>query len=271
MRSLLSLLIFLIVIFPEVVYTQPKCEKWDIHLPKKIKPERVFFDEYTSNNLFIVGEGGNGIFLYDIHTQKISQIYYARVVTDSVKQTSLKTIGLEHFYSRGELWNIDIYSHTSIPERILNNTGPVCRVKNGKLYLLSSGTEKEIAPFLGEYETCTTSQNEELLLFANKYAGGFVYGNKTGELAKLGFGSDFKFVNRYDIIFVNNSKIKEKCSDSYIYYWLNSAIETFIIHKENVGCVRYPDAGKDTLIFVKDNVIYKCPLDLMNAVMNVKR
>ncbi len=251
---------------PISLFADGLCNVLPISLPHNIKPERAIFDEHISNNLIIVGEGGNGIFLYELHNKKIKQMYYSRVVSSSVKQVSISNLQFETFYNRGILKEIDIYSPSKMAKSYPKKES--CLVKNGKLYCNINGKEKEIAPFLRELERYSFSDDMSLLLFANKFSGGYVYGINTQELAKLGFGADFKFVNRYDIIFVNNVYIGEKCSNAYIYYWHNEAIDTFLIHKEKDGCIRYPDANKEKLIFIKEFTIYECPLNLMDAVLN---
>lgn len=262
----------LCVIFSCVIYytssnlfAEPLCQEWDIKLPRNIKIERAFFDTFLSNNLFIVGEGGNGVFRYDINNKKLVQIYYARVVTESVKQTSIQNLQFELFYKRGIIAEIEIYSPSKMAK--LSTKEELCQNKGGMLFCQIDGKEREIAPILGAVETQSLSTDNALLLFASKTSGGYVYGTKTNELAKLGYGTDFKFSNKYDIIFVNNSKIGDQCTDSYIYYWLNSAIDTFLVYRGKDECVRYPDANKEELIFIKDLKLYKCPLDLMNGVL----
>ncbi|MCX7957464.1 MAG: hypothetical protein N3B13_00260, partial [Deltaproteobacteria bacterium] len=183
-----------------------------------------------------------------------------------VKQLSPSSLMFELFYNRYTFKEIDIYTPSKMAENF--SESKTCIVKNGRIYCNIDGKEKEIAPFLGEIENYGFSQDNALLLFANKYSGGYVYGVKTGELAKLGFGTDFRFVNKFDIIFVSHSKVNEKCSDSYIYYWHNQAIETFLLHREKNVCIRYPDANSDKMIFIKDYKIYRCPLNLMDAVLS---
>ncbi|MCX7943717.1 MAG: hypothetical protein N2746_04345 [Deltaproteobacteria bacterium] len=259
-------LIFLFIILPINLLSENRCKEWDIKLPNNIRPEKAFFDSYISNNLIIVGEGGNGIFLYEIYQKNIKQIYYSRVITESVKQTSIKSLQFEPFYRRGVIKEIDIYFNSKMPksyEKI-----DICKVKNGKVFCLIDGREEEITPFLGDVENASLSADSNLLLFSNKYSGGYVFGVKTKEIAKLGFGSDFKFVNTYDVIFVYNSKIGDKCSNSYIYYWHNQAVDSFLVYKDRGACIRYPDANKDDLIFIKDFRIYKCPLNLIDAVLS---
>ncbi len=252
--------------YSAALYGEEVCKEWEIKLPKGIKPERAFFDTYVSDNLIIVGEGGNGIFIYGIEGKKVRQIYYSRVVSSSVKQVSQNSIQFEPFYNRGIIREIDIYSPSKMAKSLVKKED--CIQKNGKVYCVIDGKEREIAPFLGEVETYGFSEESSLLLFANRYSGGYVYGTKTNELAKLGFGTDFRFVNKYDIIFANNSKIGESCTDAYIFYWHNQAIETFTLHREKDVCIRYPDANKESLIFIKDYKIYKCPLNLMDAVLS---
>ncbi|MGC8927820.1 MAG: hypothetical protein ACP5QK_07830 [Myxococcota bacterium] len=266
MRERASVIVLCVMFYISgLIYAEPVCKEWDIKLPKNIRIERAFFDSFISNNLFLIGEGGNGIFRYDIHNKKLVQIYYSRVLTESVKQTSIKNLQFELFYNRGMLSEIDIYSPSTMA-KIKEKEEP-CQNRNGKIFCTIDGKEREIAPILGDIEIQSLSTDNSLLLFASKRAGGYLFGTKTGEIARLGFGSDFKFANKYDIIFVNNSKIGESCTDSYIYYWLNSAIDTFLIYRGKDGCIRYPDANKEELIFTKEFKLYRCPLDLMNAVL----
>lgn len=248
------------------LHSSERCLDLNIKLPKNIRIERAIFDSHSSNNLFLVGEGGNGVFLYDILQKRIKQIYYARLITDSIVQSSIKNLRFKLFYKGGTSAEIDLYA----PEQmaVLKESDDPCYVKSGNIYLRMEGGDVRIAPFLGNPSTCLFSNDLNLLLFANQIAGGYVFGMKTGEIAKLGFGSDFKFVNSFDIIFVKNSKVGDRCTDSYIYYWLNSAVESFIIYRDKDGCIRYPDANKDSLIFVKDFRLYVCPLDLTGGVLD---
>lgn len=265
MYKITRFVVLCVIVYISSLYAEDKCIEWKIELPRGIRIERAFFDSHISNNLFIIGEGGNGIFLYDIHKQTVKQIYYSRVVTESVNQVSIKNLSFEPFYKRGFIKEIDVYYPSKMPKN--SKKVDICNVKNGRLYCTIDGKEREIAPFLGEPEVYSFSEDMLLLLFANKLAGGYVYGTKTQEIAKLGFGTDFKFVNKYDVIFVNNSKINNQCSNSYIYYWHNQAIDTFLIYSDRDGCIRYPDANKDTLIYIKDHKIFKCPLNLLDAVL----
>jgi|GEM_PF-1844601 len=261
----LASLTFLSICWSGFASAENKCSEWEITLPKNIKIERAMFDAYVSRNLFIIGEGGNGVFLYDIPEKRLRQIYYARVVTDSVEQTSINTLRFELFYKRGVFAEIDIYQTQKMAK--MSEAEDICHTKNGRLFCQMENQQREIFPFLGKPDIYRFSKDSNLLLFSNKGSGGYVYGTKTKEVAKLGFGEDFKFVNDYDIIFVNNSKVNDRCTNSYIHYWLNSAIDTFIVHREKDACIRYPDANKTDLIFIKNNKLFKCPLDLMNAVM----
>ncbi len=240
----------------------------NINLPKNIRIERAMFDIYNSNNIFLVGEGGNGVFLYDIAQGQIKQIYYSRIVTESMYQTSIKNLKFELFYRRGTFAEIDIYS----PSRMANigETGGICYTKGGFLYLRGKDKNPDIkiAPLSGNPDLCILSPDSNLLLFFNKISGGYVYALKTQELANLGFQIDFKFANGFDIISVKNSKVGEICTNSYIYYWLNSAVESFIIFSDKEGCIRYPDANKDSLIFIRTNKLFKCPLNLSDAVLS---
>lgn len=247
------------------LHSSERCRELNIKLPKNIRIERAIFDSHSSNNLFLVGEGGNGVFLYDMLQKRIKQIYYARLITESIVQSSMKNLRFKLFYKGGTFAEVDLYA----PDRmaVLKESDDPCYVKSGNIYLRREGKDVRIAPFLGNPDTCLFSRDSSLLLFANQIAGGYVFGMKTGEIARLGFGTDFKFVNSFDIIFVKNSRVADRCTNSYIYYWLNSAVESFIIYRDKDGCIRYPDANKDSLIFVKDFKLYICPLDLAEGVL----
>jgi hypothetical protein len=258
-------LLFLMIYIVPSAFCEDRCVKWDIQLPKGLKIERAVFDSYLTRNLFIIGEGGNGVFLYDIPEKRLKQIYYSRVITDSIEQTSINTLKFELFYKKGISATLDIYQPQKMPS--LSQIENICYTKNGRLNCSIDGQDVVVSPLLGQVAMYRFSKDSNLLLFSSKLSGGYVYGTKTKEIAKLGQGEDFKFVNDYDVIFVTNSRLNDRCTDSYIYYWLNSAIDTFIIYRSKDGCIRYPDANKTDLIFIKDNTIYRCPLDLMDAVM----
>jgi len=261
----LSPLLFLMIYIVPSAFCEDRCVKWDIKLPKELKIERAVFDSYLTRNLFIIGEGGNGVFLYDIPEKRLKQIYYSRVITDTIEQTSINTLKFELFYKKGISATLDIYQPQKMP--ILSQIENICYTKNGRLSCSIDGQDVVVSPLLGQVAMYRFSKDSNLLLFSSKLSGGYVYGTKTKEIAKLGQGEDFKFVNDYDVIFVTNSRLNDRCTDSYIYYWLNSAIDTFIIYRSKDGCIRYPDANKTDLIFIKDNTLYRCPLDLMDAVM----